>query len=87
MIIPHIHYTFAEICLGVAVGLSVAILLLILVSLYCCERYIDNKKLGKLLRLLGAPHALSNGSDEFETSKPNQLQDQTDYRKQVSSAG
>lgn len=55
--------------LGVAIGMSIAILIVILVILYCCERYRHHKKFRRVLRMLGAPTAEDDPFDELDYSR------------------
>ena len=63
--------------LGVAIGLSLAILLVLLIVLYCCERYRNHKRFGKLLRMLGAPQAQEDAFDELDYGKKEAWRDET----------
>lgn len=71
-----------EVILGVAIGLAVAILIFLLIVLYCCERYRNNRKIAKLMRMLGAPQAQDDGFDDFEDyGKKDAWKDETDTSK------
>ena len=72
-----------EIYLGVAVGLAIAILLVILITIVCCERYLDSRKVTKLLKILGDPRAFNHHHDEDLESlgKLDDTWDQTNYSK------
>ncbi|KAF6036676.1 hypothetical protein EB796_005021 [Bugula neritina] len=55
-----------KIILGVAIALAIAILIFLLIVLYCCESYRNHRKFAKLLRMLGAPQAQDDNFDDFE---------------------
>lgn len=78
-----LHTLDTEIYIGVAIGLSLSILLLILITLVSCERYIESKKIRKLLKILGAPQAFTtNDEDDLHAlEKPADTWDGTNYSK------
>ena len=51
--------------MGIAVGLSIAILLVLLTILYCCDRWRRNKKFTALLRKIGKPQAMHDNTEDF----------------------
>ena len=57
------------IILAVAIGFAVAILVMILIILYCCERYRHNKKFRKLLKKLGGLTAEGDPLDEVDFAR------------------
>jgi len=63
--------------LGVAIGLALIILLVLLIVLYCCERYRNHKKFGKLLKKLGAPQAQEDAFDELDYGRKDAWRDET----------
>lgn len=69
MIIIIIINFFIELILALAIGLAIAIIIMLLVILYCCERYRNHKKFGKLLRMLGAPQEQNNDDDYEDYTK------------------
>ena len=46
--------------------MAIVILIVLLLILYCWERWRRQKKFGKLLRMLGRPQAMDDGFDEFD---------------------
>lgn len=55
-----------EIVLAVSIALAIAVLLVLLLILYCWDRSRRNKKLGKLLKILGAPTERRGEEDELD---------------------
>ncbi|XP_067947755.1 uncharacterized protein [Watersipora subatra] len=66
-----------KVILGVAIGLSLTILLVLLIVLYCCERYRHHMKFGKLLRMLGAPQEQNDAFDEMDYGRMEAWKEET----------
>lgn len=76
------YLTIAEIFLGVAIGISLAIIILILITLHCCERYRRHRKLEMLQRMLGAPmehHDIYGDDLENYNKRPDESWDRFNY--------